>query len=269
MLEFRWLGVAGIELQIDGQILAIDPFFTRPPFWCLWFGRVQPDRERIEKSIHIYDFILVSHPHYDHLMDVPVIIEMTGALALGSENACRLMRLLGAAEKHIQKIEAGDRVTLGKFQVEAIPSQHIRLPGFGSGPLQNDLHPPLRICDYRMDYGFSFLILAGGLRFLVWTSALTELSPRADVLFLSLTGTKAYLETLLSRVQPSMIVPTHWDDFFRPLSRPIRPSFELPRLAIPPVRRKNLDVFRRMVSDIAPGVKTIIPEIFRSYQLTG
>jgi L-ascorbate metabolism protein UlaG (beta-lactamase superfamily) len=29
-LTFRWLGVAGIELKTGEQILAIDPFLTRP-----------------------------------------------------------------------------------------------------------------------------------------------------------------------------------------------------------------------------------------------
>jgi len=27
---FRWLGVAGIEVRVNEQILAIDPFLTRP-----------------------------------------------------------------------------------------------------------------------------------------------------------------------------------------------------------------------------------------------
>ncbi len=267
--HFRWLGAAGIDLQVNGQILAIDPFFTRPPLRSLWFGKAQPDQAMIEKWIRKYDYILISHPHYDHLMDVPVVLEKTGALALGSENACRIMRLLGAADKQVRRIETGDRITLGQFQVEAIASRHIRLPGFGPGPLKEGLHPPLRLRDYRMDSSFSFLILAGARRLLVWTSALTEPAPQADVLFLSLTGTRAYLKDLLSKVQPGVVVPTHWDDFFRPLSRPIRPSFEPPRLAIPPVRRKDMDAFRSTIGEIAPGAKTIIPEIFHSYPLTG
>ena len=36
--EMRWLGVAGIELRVNKQILVIDPFVTRPPFRRMWFG---------------------------------------------------------------------------------------------------------------------------------------------------------------------------------------------------------------------------------------
>jgi hypothetical protein len=152
--------------------------------------------------------------------------------------------------------------------VEIIASRHIPLPGFGTGPLKKGLHPPLRLRDYRMDCSFSFLVQAGERRALVWTSAGAGAAPRADALFLSLTGTMAYLKDLLSKVQPGLVVPTHWDDFFRPLIKPIRPSFELPRLALPPLRRKDMDGFRRTVSEIAPGTRTIIAEIFRSYPLS-
>ena len=31
-VRFRWLGVAGIELKANEQILVIDPFVTRPRF---------------------------------------------------------------------------------------------------------------------------------------------------------------------------------------------------------------------------------------------
>ncbi len=29
-LTFRWLGTAGVVLNADGQVLVLDPFFTRP-----------------------------------------------------------------------------------------------------------------------------------------------------------------------------------------------------------------------------------------------
>ena len=48
---FRWLGVAGIELKVNGEILLIDPFFTRPPAWRMWFGRVSANHKLVAEHI--------------------------------------------------------------------------------------------------------------------------------------------------------------------------------------------------------------------------
>jgi hypothetical protein len=41
---FRWLGVAGFELQYDQQRLLVDPYLTRIPLNKLWFGKISPDK---------------------------------------------------------------------------------------------------------------------------------------------------------------------------------------------------------------------------------
>ncbi len=47
------------------------------------------------------DFVLVTHAHWDHLMDVPDVVLNTGATALGSANTCQLLALLGVAPEPI------------------------------------------------------------------------------------------------------------------------------------------------------------------------
>jgi hypothetical protein len=76
---------------------------------------------------------------------------------------------------------------------------------------------------------------------------------------------RRYYEALLARVRPKIVIPYHWDDLYRPLSMPLRPTFELPAWAIPPLRRIDLSGFAQMIDAIAPGTKTIIPEIFHLY----
>jgi len=51
ILELRWLGVAGIELRVNEQILVIDPFVTRPPFRRMWWGRVRSDVEPLSQPL--------------------------------------------------------------------------------------------------------------------------------------------------------------------------------------------------------------------------
>src|SRR5207249_5512425 len=94
-VSFRWLGVAGVELTANGRTLAIDPFFSRPPFKRYLFGPISPDRTLVREKLTCCDYVLVSHAHWDHVMDVPEVALHTGALTFGSPNTCRLLTLLG------------------------------------------------------------------------------------------------------------------------------------------------------------------------------
>jgi L-ascorbate metabolism protein UlaG (beta-lactamase superfamily) len=266
-IGFRWLGVAGIELEMDGQILAIDPFFTRPPFWRLWLGRVTPNRELTLDKIRRCDFVLVSHAHYDHLMDVPDLAISAGAMVFGSANTCGLLRVCGVAQDQIHEVRGGHRFRLKDYTVEVLPAEHIRIPGFNPGPLPPNLQPPLRLRDYRMDSCYSFLIQTGDLRLLHCGNADPGPGVRADVLFTSPARDRAYYESLLAVVRPKLLVPVHWDNLFRPLSRPLRPMLKPPAWAFPPLQFINLTRFKQMIGSIDPKVQVLIPEIFHSYDL--
>jgi L-ascorbate metabolism protein UlaG (beta-lactamase superfamily) len=265
--EFRWLGVAGIELKAADQILVIDPYFTRFPAWRMWLGRVQPNRELIAERIPHCDSVLVTHAHFDHIMDVPNIAGDTGATVYGSANSCRLVALCGVPEEKIQGIKAGDRLNLESFQVEVRSAKHRRAPGFLPGPLASDLEPPLRARDYRMDDCLSFLVSVQGLRLLTDPGARPSDAAAADLLFVFPGMDRSYYEALLELVQPRVVIPIHWDDFFRSLSRPLRPFWKLPRVALPPLQRTNLARFKQMMEQLAPGVTVLEPEILRPYDL--
>jgi L-ascorbate metabolism protein UlaG (beta-lactamase superfamily) len=266
-VRFRWLGVAGIELKAHDQILAIDPFFTRPPMRRLWFGRVSPNRELIAERIPRCDYVLVTHAHWDHVMDVPDIARNTGAIALGSANTCKLLRTCGVAGEQVREIVVGDQIRLGSFHVEVLRAEHMRSPGFSPGPLPANLKPPLHLGDYRMDDCFSFLIEIHGLRLLDWSSIRAEQAPRADILFVRLYAKPAHYEALLRAVQPRLVVPVHWDNLFRPLSKPVRPCFKPPSWRFPPLQRMDPTRFREMIGVANADLDVMIPETFHAYEL--
>lgn len=266
-IAFRWLGVAGIELEMDGRILTIDPFFTRPPFWRLWLGRVSAHRELTLDKVPRCDFILVSHAHYDHLMDVPDLAIHTGAEVFGSANGCQLLRICGVPKNQIHEVKGGDRFRLEDYTVEILPAEHIRIPGFSPGPLPPNLQPPLRLRDYRMDRCHSFLIQMGELCLLHCGNADPRPGVRADVLFTSPARDKAYYESLLSFVQPKLLVPVHWDNMFQPLSQPLRPMLKSPAWAFPPLQFINLTRFKQMIGSIDCTIEVLVPEIFHCYEL--
>ncbi len=268
--EMRWLGVAGIELRANGQILVIDPFVTRPPMRRMWWGHVRSEAKLTAKTVPRADFVLVTHAHWDHVMDVPAVIEQTGATTYGSRNTCRLLSLLGVEKELIREITVGVQLTPGRFQVEVLQAVHGLVLGrpFATGSIAPNLQPPLRMRDYRMDSCFSFLIEVDGLRLLDWSSERVDAAPRADVLFVKPLRELAYYETLLGFVRPRVIIPIHWDDFMRPLSQPIRPMLKPPRLAFPPFVRVDLNAFSMMIKRIVLRIKVFLPEIFNLYELS-
>lgn len=266
-IRFRWLGVAGIELRVDGQVLAIDPFFTRPPLRRLFFGRVQSDSELIAEHMDRCDYVLITHAHWDHVMDVPEIVRSTSATAWGSANACRLLSICGVPAEKNRVIHAGDALQLGPYRVQVIPANHRWVPGFQPKDLAPGLEPPLRLRDYQMDGCFSILVDIEGLRLLNWRSVDADSAPRADVLFVGPHGGRHHCQALLQGVRPRLVMPIHWDDFFRPLREEIRPCWRAPRWALPPFARVNLARLKRTIEQIDPQVKVLIPEILHTYGL--
>ena len=263
----RWLGVAGIELHKGKETLLIDPFLSRPPLRFIFSGRAKPDHDLIITHIPQAEYVLVSHSHYDHLMDVPVIALHTSAQIYGSVNTCQILRIHRIPENQIHLIVDGDKFSAGDFYVSVLPAKHPYAPGYTSGHLKPNLAPPLQLRDYRMDSCYSFLIKAGGLQILVWSSISTNSAQPADILFLRAAADQDWYAELLTKVKPKLVIPTHWDNIFQPLSKSTQPFFTPPVLSLPPIRRINLDDFKRKIQSIFPHCQVLIPQIFKWYDL--
>lgn len=257
-LSFSWLGVAGIQLRAGSQVLAIDPFFTRPRLAQL-LRPLESDSALAAEKLPACDSVLVTHSHYDHLLDVPGVLRHTAAVAYGSANTCQLLLLSGIPEAQVKEVRLGQQLHLGAFQVEVIQGQHSSIP-FGrlfNGSLPVGLRYPVRLTDYRMDVCLGYRITVMGVRFLVCAAA-----PRpADVLFAVAQESKKYYLQLLKAARPRIFVPIHWDNFTRPLSRPVKRFTRLGRLPLWQVSR--------LARQVVPQLEVIIPEMFREYTLHG
>lgn len=266
-ITFRWLGVAGIELRAGDHTLAVDPFLTRPPFVKLLFSRLEPDEVLAAEKLPLCDFILVTHAHYDHLMDVPAVVKNTGAIVLGSPSACQILEVCGVPTDNLRKIRVGDRIGLGNFHVKVLSIRHIRVPGFGSHPLKPGLKPPLRLWDYQMDEDYAFLVEAINRRILVLGGEKLDGAQEAEVLFTHCFQKRVFYERLLQQVKPSIVIPLHWENLFRPLSRPLRPLWKPSRLGFWLLRRIRLEEFEKTITQLSPHTRVLLPEIFREYPL--
>ena len=135
------------------------------------------------------------------------------------------------------------------------------------GPAPSALSSPPRLREYRADANLSFRIAVEGYQLLDWSSETATGAVSADVLLVKPFGAWADYDELLGAVQPRVVIPLHWDDFFRPLSKPVRPMMRYPRWRIPPLRRLDLEEFRGVIASVAPGMPVFVPRMFEEYEL--
>ena len=216
------------------------------------------------EKLRLCDFILVTHSHWDHLMDVAEVVRNTGAVAYGSANTCKVLASAGILPRYIRQIEIGALEHLGNFSVEVLPARHIHTPidRWINGAVGDNLSTPLRLVDYKMDTCFSLLVSSGKTRILFGNYPV-----RADILFINPNDRAGFYIPFIKEVEPSVIVPIHWDNFFSPLSRPIRPMLTFPAWILRCIKRNNLTEFKRVIEMSYNSTRVIIPQAFDEYNM--
>ena len=233
-LDLTWLGVSGYRLTYEGVSLFIDPYVSRVPLRSLLLRRVAlPDEALIDRYAGAPGSVagvLVGHTHFDHAVDAPDIARRYDTKAYGSESLVRLMRLHGLAELAVE-VEPRRRYELGPFVVRFVPSRHSKLL-FGrkvpmDGELTCDYLDGLSPGAYRCGAVWGIRIEVAGVSLYHQGSANlddAELGDEpVDVFLAGVAGrsvTPRYWERILPRLDPRVLVPTHYDNFFSPLGRP-------------------------------------------------
>jgi L-ascorbate metabolism protein UlaG (beta-lactamase superfamily) len=228
-LELEWLGVAGYRLTYERVTIFVDHYVSRVPLRDLILRRpALPDEALIERYVRApgpVAGVLVGHTHWDHAVDAPAVVRRFGCPAYGSDSLARLMRLHGLDSV---VVEPRAQYELGPFVVSFTPSRHSKLL-FGrkvpfDGPLTcEDVHG-LSPGAYRCGDVFGIRIEVAGISLYHQGSADLDdaqaIEP-VDVFLAGVAGrqvTPHYWDRILPRLDPRVLVPTHYDDFFAPLS---------------------------------------------------
>jgi L-ascorbate metabolism protein UlaG (beta-lactamase superfamily) len=238
VVTVTWFGVTATLLRVGDHAVFVDPFFSRPPgLLNLALNRpIAPDaaliaRELARAGIQRLDAVLVSHSHYDHAMDAGVVARLTGATLLGSASTLNVGRGAGLPEAQLREAPSGEALEYGPFTLTFVASRHAGATGgTPTGDIDAPLQPPARYLDYKL--GGAYSILVQHARGSVLHHGSAGYVPgaldgyRADVALLgvALVGDlDEYLRHTVDAVGAKRVLPTHWDDFTRPLDAPLRP----------------------------------------------
>jgi L-ascorbate metabolism protein UlaG (beta-lactamase superfamily) len=201
-------------------------------------------------------------------MDSAAVAQRTGAVLVGGESAANVGRGAGLGTDRIRVVTPGEPVTFGGFTLTFLESQHCP-PDRYPGNITEPVVPPVKAAAYKCGEAWSILVEhTSGRTALLQGSAGYRggaLSGRAaDVAYLGVGQLgvldegylRSYWDQTVRAVGARRVVLTHWDDFFRPLDRPLRAL---------PYAGDDLDVTLRVLGELADrqGVSLHLPTLWR------
>jgi hypothetical protein len=258
----RYLGVAGLYVEWRGVALLFGPYFTRVSVLHAAFGKIEQDRAAIAKGLDGLDLdrvdaVLVGHAHYDHLGDVPVVLldHAHSASVLVNRSGANMLSAFPGLGPSVVALEPLDGHWLhlsdrhaSPLPVRVLPlrSGHASLmAGYRYAP--GEVEAPWtswddkRHRDMREGLTFAFLVdlldADGRPAFRVhYQDAASDAPlgfPSEDVIAerpvdLAVTCMPSswrandYPQGILERTRARHVLVAHYDDFFRPLDRPVR-----------------------------------------------
>lgn len=261
-LFFGWSGTAGIFLTDNKKLLFIDPFVSYPSIIKVIFSKLHFDRHRIRKyteKLRLYSpdlsAVLISHSHYDHILDAPGFIEEGFQNFYGSSSAARVLHSI-RPDQPFNILQNKKKFRIGSFTITPVLSKHGDAV-FGrqmyTGEIADEFKYPARASKFNMGEVYSFFIEYKGINIVHHGSAgcipkMYE-GRKTDILFLGIAGwqySDCIFDQIIQSLDPEIVVPIHYDNMFAP-----HPDYEKPFNPDPLINLKIRSFLEKMKKDFS------------------
>lgn len=269
-----FLGVTTLVFDDEESAVMTDGFFTRPSLARTLLTPLRTDPARVDHALETagvgsLDAVVCAHSHYDHALDSAVVAQRTGAVLVGGESTALTGRGARMSADRIVTAAPGEELAVGNFTLTFLESEHSH-PDRVRGAIDRAFRQPAPVRAYRCGETWSILVdhTATGRSALVHSSAgfrpgMLE-GRTADVVYLAVGQLghrprgfieQCWAETVTA-VGAQAVILTYWDDFFRPLTRPLRAL---------PYAIDDLDAAMRTLTRCArrDGVHLELPTLWR------
>jgi L-ascorbate metabolism protein UlaG (beta-lactamase superfamily) len=230
-VRVTYLGVNGYQIDASGHALLVDPYFTRAGLRAVALQqRIEPNEARIAFGLqHIRpraDAVLVTHAHFDHLLDVPEIMRRTNARLVAGITAANLTMSCGVDRNRCLIVQPGSTRMIGPWRIRILPAAHDRILGWlpFRGTKTQPGTCPAKASDWRLGEPMAFLIEANGER--IDSGGTPGVLPPIQIapvdlaiLGVALPDSRKRFRAAVDRLRPKYALPSHQDDFFAPAER--------------------------------------------------
>ena len=286
-VRLKHLGAAGWEISAGDLTILLDPYLSRLRYRGR-FGNVDapasvsdtrpvfgpdddlvPDTATIDAHITRADYILHSHSHFNHTLDMPYIAGRTGARVIGTESTINLARGGGVPEPQLFPVRGGEDYDFGAFSVKILPSLHSALNGkhyFDSRVVPRNFRGPRRM-DSDIEGGtLAYLLRVAG-HGILWFGSMNYIERevqglRPDVAMIAAARQRLEIHDYTGRLvralgRPRLVIATHWDEQSLPFGAP------------QDQRLREAEVFVREVKRVSPRTRVIVPRHLETHVLPG
>ncbi len=270
-MKITFFGTTTLLFDDGKDQIFFDAHMTRPSLLKYICGSEPTNKAVVDEKLKLHQVdrlkaLFISHSHHDHVMDAPYIANQCGATIYGSSSALNVARGGDVPEEQLVEFSTNETYEVGDFKIKVIASIHSK-PTILNNDLGQTIDEPLRqpakLRDYKEGGSYDFYVEAEGKRFMIRPSfnyidgQMDDY--KADVLFLGVAGLQKadekteeifYQETI-EKLEPKLVIPVHWDNFFSPLTKP---AVGMPRL----VEKTEVVFFKLAKYCEAHGVNCVV-----------
>ena len=226
-MELTWWGTAAFRIKTGNLVFLLDPYVSRNE-------KGRPGQYLKAENVSDGELIFLSHGHFDHILDVPVIAQKAGSRVYCSAEAENTLIETGLNKNRVHRVETdGYTIDFDGHQAQAFFSEHVKFDKklllktllkiniriFRYIPLLKEF-PAGQVLSWRFSIEGKILHFfgSGGSP----PAELEKLASRTtDILLVPLQGHSNICDIALEYVkvmQPKIVIPHHQDDFFPPIS---------------------------------------------------